>query len=58
MTIYQFAIARAYAQLMKESETRQLTAKEKGTQRVLRRAVERYRAIEAGGSALAAGICR
>ena len=58
MTIYQFAIARAYAQLMKESETRQLTAKEKGALRVLRRAVERYRAIEAGGSALAAGICR
>ena len=58
MTIYQFAIARAYAQLMKESETRHLTAKEKGTQRVLRRAVERYRAVEAGGSLLAAGICR
>ena len=58
MTIYQYAIARAYAQLMKESETRQLTAKEKGTLRVLQRAVERYRAIEAGGSALAAGVCR
>jgi hypothetical protein len=58
MTIYQFAIARAHAQLMKESETRHLTAKEKGALRVLRRAVERYRAIEAGGSALAARICR
>jgi hypothetical protein len=57
MTIYQYAIARAYAQLMKDSETRQLTAKEKGTRRVLRRAVERYRGIEAGG-ALVAGICR
>jgi hypothetical protein len=47
MTVYEFAIARAYAQLETESRTRQLTPKEKGTLRVLKDSVARYRAREA-----------
>ena len=47
MNYYEFAVARAFAQLQKESETRQLTPKEKGTLRVLKDSVARYRAREA-----------
>lgn len=44
MTVYEFAIARAYAQLLAESKKRELSDKEKGTMRVLHAAVKRYEA--------------
>jgi len=51
MSVYEFAVARAYAQLENESKTRTLTPKEKGTLVVLRSAVGRYRAREAAEAA-------
>jgi hypothetical protein len=51
MTVYEFAVAMAYAQLIEKSKTRALTAKEKGTLEVLDRAVARYRAREAAAEA-------
>ena len=51
MSVYEFAIARAYAQLENERKTRTLTPKEKGTLAVLRSAVRRYAQTELHGGA-------
>jgi hypothetical protein len=46
MTLWEFAIARHFGQLLAESETRELTAKETERLEVLGRRVEAYEARE------------
>ncbi|HUA57932.1 MAG TPA: hypothetical protein VML19_04210 [Verrucomicrobiae bacterium] len=42
LTAFQFAIARAHAQLLAESKTRQLTEEEEGRFQILAASVKRY----------------
>ena len=46
MNVFQFAIARGYAQLLAESKTRQLTEEEEWTFQILAASVKRYERME------------